>query len=104
MIMTVMAAALMVQGDPADSRTAFRNCLSDAVVSAKTANVTIDTFKDYAHKTCAAAESSLKSRLVNFNVKNGMSKKSAADDAEVQLEDYLYTYEEKFRYAAQPPQ
>lgn len=103
MNMVVIAAALMVQGDPADSRTAFRTCLNDAVVSAKTANVTVDTFKDYAHKTCAAAESTLKSRLVNFNIKNGMSKKAAAEDADIQLEDYLYTYEEKFRYAAEPP-
>ena len=103
-MMVTIAAAMMVQGAPADSRTAFRNCLSDAVASAKSANVTADSFKDYALKSCATAESGFKSKLVSFNVKNGMSKKAAAEDAELQLEDYLYTYEEKFRYAAQPPQ
>jgi len=101
-MMVVIAAAMLVQGDPADSRTAFRNCLSDAVASAKGANVTADSFKDYAHKTCAAVESGFKAKLVSFNVKNGMSKKAAAEDADLQLEDYLYTYEEKYRYAAQP--
>lgn len=104
MLMPMIAAAMLVQGSPADSRTAFRNCLSDAVARAKTDNVTADSFKDYAQKSCAAAENSFKSKLVSFNVKNGMSKKTADEDAELQLEDYLYTYEEKFRYAAQPPQ
>lgn len=104
MFVTFIAAMLVMQGDPADSRTAFRNCLSDAVSSAQSAKITVDSFKDYAHKTCAAAESGLKAKLVSFNVKNGMSKKAAADDAEIQLDDYLYTYEEKYRYAAQPPQ
>ena len=102
MIALVIAAAMMVQVGSAD-RTAYRTCLSDAVTSAKGANVAVDGFKDYARKTRAAVEDGFKSKLVSFNVKNGMSKKTAAEDAEVQLDDYLYTAEEKYRYSFDQP-
>jgi hypothetical protein len=102
MIVAVVAVAMMVQtgGDP---RTAYRSCLSDAVTSAKVGNVAADNFKAYAHNTCAAIEESFKSKLVTFNVRNGMSRKAAADDAQVQLDDYIYTYDEKYRYSVEPP-
>ena len=103
MIAMMLTAAMMLQPG-GELRQEYVSCLNSAVSSAKTANVAVDGFKDYAHKTCATVEEGLKARLITFNVKNGMSKKSAASDAELQLEDYLYTYEEKYRYAAQPPQ
>jgi hypothetical protein len=98
----VIAAAMMVQAGTAD-RTAYRTCLSEAVASAKSANIGVDGFKDYARKVCAGVEDGFKSKLVSFNVKNGMSKKTAAEDAEVQLDDYLYTAEEKYRYSFGDP-
>ena len=102
MIGTVIAAAMMlVQAGNAD-RTAYRTCLSDAVTSAKSANVKVDGFKEYAHRTCAAIEDSFKAKLVAFNIKNGMSKKAAAEDADIQLEDYIYTAEERYRYSLEP--
>lgn len=101
--MMFVAAAMMVQGVPADTRSAYVSCLRDAVVSAKGASIGIDAFKDYARKTCATAEGGFKSKLVSFNVKNGMSRKSAAADAEVQLDDYVYTAEERYRYSVEPP-
>ena len=100
MIATTIAIAMMVQVGAAQ-REAYVSCLRDAVAAAKGANVTAEGFKDYAHQRCASAEDGFKSKLVSFNVKNGMSKKAAADDAQVQLEDYVYTYEEKYRYSAQ---
>jgi len=98
----LIAAAMLLQG--AAERSAYVACLKDAVASAKGAQVAPDGFKDYARRTCAAAEGGFKAKLVSFNVKNGMSKKAAADDAEIQLEDYIYTYEEKYRYSAEAPQ
>lgn len=102
--MFVVAAAMMVQAASAESRSAYVSCLREAVVSAKGANITVDGFKAYARQTCASVEGGFKSKLVSFNVKNGMSKKMAADDADVQLDDYMYTAEEKYRYSVQPPQ
>lgn len=101
MIAILIAAAMVMQAGAAD-RTAYRTCLNEAVASAKGAKIGVDAFKDYARKTCAAVEGGFKSKLVSFNVKNGMSKKTAAEDAEVQLEDYVYTAEEKYRYSVQP--
>ena len=103
-MMTIVAAVMMIQGVSAESRSAYVSCLRDAVVSAKTAKIGVDGFKDYARKTCATVEDGFKSKLVSFNVKNGMSKKAAADDAEIQLEDYVYSVDEKYRYSVQPPQ
>lgn len=104
MIAILIAAAMTMQGASADARSAYVTCLKEAVSSAKGAKIGVDAFKDYAHRTCASVEDGLKSKLVSFNVKNGMSRKAAADDAEIQLEDYMYTYEEKYRYDSDPPQ
>lgn len=105
MIIIELAAAMMVmQGGSADPRAAYRTCLNEAVVSAKGANIGVDGFKDYARKACGPVESGFKSKLVSFNVKNGMSKKAALEDAELQLDDYVYPYEEKYRYSVEPPQ
>ena len=97
------AAAMMLQSGTAETRSAYVSCLRDAAVSAKGAKIAPDGFKDYARTTCAAAEGGFKSKLVSFNVKNGMSKKAAADDAEIQLEDYVYSIDEKYRYSVEPP-
>ena len=103
MIASVIAAAMVMQAGSADVRSAYVSCLKDAVTSAKGANVGVEGFKDYAHKTCSTVADELKSKLVTFNVKNGMSKKAAASDAEVQLDDYVYTAEERYRYAVEAP-
>lgn len=102
MIVFVIAAAMTMQAAAAD-RSAYVSCLKDAVTSAKSANVGVDAFKDYAHKACASVEQGFKAKLVSFNVKNGMSKKAAAEDADVQLEDYVYTAEERYRYSVEAP-
>lgn len=103
-MIAIMVAAAMTMQPGGELRQDYVTCLSNAVVSAKNANIGVDGFKDYAHKTCATIETGLKSRLVSFNVKNGMSKKTASEDAQLQLEDYVYTAEERYRYSVQPPQ
>ena len=102
MIMILTAAALLA-GASGDPREAYTACLRDAVVNAKIAKVTGDGFKAYAHEACAAPEKAFKASRVAFNVKNGMSRKSAAEDADVQIEDYLYSAEDKYVFSLQPP-
>lgn len=92
MISIAIAGALMLQTGSVELRSAYVDCLKQAVVSAKGAGVAADAFKDYAQKTCATAEEGLKAKLVGFNVKNGMTKAAAAKDADIQLDDYVYTY------------
>ena len=102
MIAVFVAAALALQGGSGDPRRDYVSCLNDAVISAKSANVTVDGFKAYASKTCALIEDALRAKLVAIDVKNGMSKKDSAEDAQIQLDDYLYTAEERFKYSDQP--
>jgi hypothetical protein len=102
MLVQIFAALLMVQASAADRR-AYATCLKNAAVSAKAANVTVDGFKAYAHKACAQVESDLKSKLAAFNVRNGMGRKAAADDAQLQLDDYLFTAEDNYRYSIEDP-
>ncbi|MBA3576439.1 MAG: hypothetical protein H0W39_02315 [Sphingomonas sp.] len=102
MFVPMFVAAMAMQAATAD-RSAYVSCLKDAVFSAKAANVGIDGFKAYAHETCASVEDGFKSKLVSFNVKNGMSKKTASEDAQLQLEDYVFSAEDKYRYSVEEP-
>lgn len=102
MLITLLAAAAMMQASASD-RSAYSSCLKTATVSARSANVTVDGFKDHAHKMCAQVENDLRSKLAAFNVKNGMSKKAAADDAQLQLDDYLFTAQDNYRFSVEEP-
>ena len=94
----LLTAAAMLTGAGAGPREAYTVCLSNAFASAKSTKVPVDNFKSYAHQTCAADEEALKKSLTAFNVKNGMGKKSATEDAQVQIDDYVFTAEENYRY------
>ncbi len=102
MIAVLVAAALAMQSGSGDPRKEYVGCLNDAVASAKGANVAVDGFKAYASKTCSLVEDALRSKLVAFDLKNGMSKKASSEDAQIQLDDYLYTAEERYKYTAEP--
>ena len=102
-MITALAAAAIFAGVVAEPRETYTACLSNAFVSAKTNKVPADAFKAHVHTTCAAAEDELRKKLVAFNVKNGMGKKSATEDAQVQIDDYVFTAEENYRYALKPP-
>lgn len=103
MILSTIVAAALVAGGAGEPRQAYSACLRDAVANAKAANVTGDGFKAYARESCAAAEAPFKQTLVAFNVKNGMSRKSAADDADVQIDDYLFSAEDRYRASLTAP-
>jgi len=80
-------------------RKEFVACLHKAVESAKSGNVSPDNFSAYAHNACAAIEATFKAGLVSFNLKNGMSKKSASEDAQIQIDDYVLTAEDRYKFA-----
>ena len=103
MITSIMVAAALLAGVSADPRQAYNACLRDAVANAKIAKVPPDGFKAYAQQSCAGAEDSFRKVLADFNVKNGMGKKSAVEDAQVQIDDYVYTADENYRFSIQPP-
>lgn len=103
MITSLLAAAALLAGASGPERQAYAACLKDAVANAKVANVPPDGFKAFAHQACAAAEQKFKASLVAFNVKNGMGRKSAAEDADLQIDDYLYSAEDRYSALLAPP-
>ena len=102
-MITIVTAAALVAGVSGEPRQDYSACLRDAVASAKAANVTGDGFKAYAQQTCAEAEAKFKASLAAFNVKNGMGRKSATEDAQLQIDDYLFSAEDKYRFSLEPP-
>ena len=103
MILTIVATAAIFAGASGDNRQAYSACLRDAVANAKIAKIPADGFKAYAHEACAAVEQTFKASLAAFNVKNGMGKKSAAEDAQVQIDDYVFSAEDRYRASIAPP-
>ena len=76
---TLMLAAL--QASITAPTSAFRDCLHDAADKATGEKVSGDTIETYLRSACTVQMGTLKDALVAFRVKNGMSKKAAADDA-----------------------
>jgi hypothetical protein len=78
------------------NRAAFRSCLQQASTSAKPPAVTADKFADYARTQCSAQQQALTAAMVDFDMHNGSSRKSATDGAGMAIDDYLETAKNNF--------
>src|SRR5438270_5683779 len=79
---------------------AFKECLKTASTKASTEKVGSDGFDAYARNACSAQLGALKSALIGFDVKNGMSHKAASDDAESTVSDYLGSSADHYKFIA----
>ncbi|HEX6218419.1 MAG TPA: hypothetical protein VFZ35_04015 [Sphingomicrobium sp.] len=108
MMTLVMSSVLMlaaVQSAAVNSaRDGLRNCLRDAIPQAKAANIAKDGFQDFARARCADQATSFTAAVWAFDVKNKVSKKQSNADAELQIEDFLFTADEKFQRESAPGQ
>jgi hypothetical protein len=80
---------------------AFRGCLRDAADKATTEKVAADAIEDYLRNACTVQMSTLKSAVIAFRVKNGMSRKAATDDAEMTVEDYVASPADNYKFMAE---
>ena len=80
---------------------AFRDCLREAVAKAGSEKVGGDAIEGYLRNTCSAEMQSLKSAVIAFRTKNGMSKKAALDDANMTVDDYVATPVDKYKFMAE---
>lgn len=80
---------------PTDS---FRSCLREAVSKAQTEKVTGDKIEDYLRGACTAQMGTLKEALMAFRLKNGMTRKEAASDAEMTVDDYVSTPADNYKF------
>ena len=103
MIALLGASALtltMLQATITGPTDAFRGCLREAAAKASGEKVAGDAIETYLKDACSAQLGTLKSALVAFRMKNGMSRKAAADDAEMTVEDYIATPADNYKFMA----
>lgn len=79
---------------------AFRGCIHDATTKATNEKVSPDTIETYLRDACTVQMGTLKDALVAFRLKNGMSKKAAAEDAQMTIDDYVATPADNYRFIA----
>ncbi|HEV2596568.1 MAG TPA: hypothetical protein VGU01_15360 [Sphingomicrobium sp.] len=90
--MSALQAGIAVPTD------AFRGCLRDAATKAKSEKVAGDGIETYLKKSCTAQMSTLSEALVAFRMKNGMTRKAAADDAAMTVDDYVSTPADNYKF------
>ena len=88
-------AASMQASAAAAPRQQFVACLKQTVEKANAGKMKPESFGAFARTTCAAQIGSFKQGLISFDVKNGVARKRADADAELQVEDYLVGASEK---------
>jgi hypothetical protein len=104
MIALLSASALTLaalQASIAAPTTSFRGCLHDAAAKATSEKVSADTIETYLRNACTVQMGTLKQALIDFRLKNGMSKKQASSDAEMTIEDYVSTPADNYKFMAQ---
>ena len=70
-------------------RVAFSTCLDQAAVKARAEKIEVGAFADYARRVCAAEATKFRNALITFDVKNGVPRKTATSDADLQVDDYI---------------
>ena len=103
MIALLVASAISLaatQASIAAPTDAFRGCLREAAIKAKSDKVTGDGIEAYLKNACTAPMGTLKEALVAFRIKNGMTRKSAADDAQMTVDDYVATPADNYKFIA----
>lgn len=103
MILTISALVAAASADTSASaqRSALSACLKEAVASAKSEKVALGAFDAYMRSRCSSQESALREAVIAIDVKNGMSRKDAAEGAQLDVDDYFLGTSEYYQ-AAQP--
>jgi hypothetical protein len=79
---------------------AFRGCLREAAAKAKDEKVTGDGIEAYLRNACTGKMGALRAALIAFRLKNGMSQKAAASDANMTIDDYVATPADNYKFMA----
>ena len=104
MIIFVAASAISLvasQATIAAPTNAFRGCLREAATKAKSEKVAGDAIEAYLKNACTAQMGTLKEAVIGFRMKNGMSRKAAASDAEMTVDDYVASPAENYKFLAE---
>ena len=98
-IVSVSAITLsLLQASITAPTEAFRGCLREAAQKAQTDKVGGDKIEDYLKGACTTQMGALTTAIVAFRVKNGMTRKAAADDAAMTVDDYVSTPADNYKF------
>jgi hypothetical protein len=103
MIILLAASAITLtalQASIAGPTDAFRGCLREAATKAKSEKVPGNGIEAYLRNACGGQMSTLKNAVIAFRMKNGMSHKAAADDADMTVDDYVATPVDNYKFMA----
>jgi hypothetical protein len=103
MIALLVASAInltALQASIAAPTTAFRGCLRDAAAKAKGEKVGGDAIEAYLRSACTGQMGTLKQALIDFRLKNGMTRKAAISDADMTVDDYVATPVDNYKFMA----
>jgi hypothetical protein len=104
MLALLGASALVLSGLQASiaaPTTAFRGCLHDSAAKGAGEKVAADAIDGYLRQKCTVQLDALKSALVAFRVKNGMTRTEAAKDAQMTIDDYVATSADNYKFIAE---
>lgn len=103
MMILLAGSAIMLsvlQASIAAPTSAFRSCLREAVGKATSEKVPGDSIETYLKTSCSGQMSTLKTAVISFRMKNGMSHKEASSDAEMTVDDYVATPVDNYKFMA----
>lgn len=91
-----MFAVASVDTAASAQRSALSKCLKESVAKAKSAKVEVGAFDAYMRSQCAAQEADLRKAVIAIDVKNGISRKDAAENADLDVGDYFVSTGERY--------
>lgn len=100
MLMTTMVLAMMVQTPSATvdrTRVAFTKCLNTHMVKSLDGKKTPTEFEMGLKSICTAERDAFHAAVIALNRASGDSAADAADNADLQIEDYHANFSEKFK-------
>ena len=103
MIALLVASAINLTGLQASIAAptgAFRDCLREAATKARSEKVSGDGIEAYLKTACTVQMGTLKEAVIAFRMKNGMTRKAAASDAEMTVDDYIATPADNYKFMA----
>jgi len=101
MIALVSASAIalsLLQASVAAPTDSFRGCLREAAAKATSEKVGGDKIEDYLKGACTAQMGTLRDALIAFRIKTGMTRKAAAADADMTVDDYIATPADNYKF------
>ena len=102
-LMTTSAIfAFAVQAAVNTPRAAFSACLKQASAKALDSKVPVDGYVAHLTNACSAEATAFKNALVNFDVKNGVKRGQASEDAQAQIDDYMAASSENYAARVDP--